>query len=73
MATSKKRVTVNLSVENAEYVKGVAHSHGKTLSWAIEKIIEEYREGAFKLDRPGRQQPREDIHYDDDNPLIEKK
>lgn len=73
MATSKKRITANLSDENAEYVRGIALSHGKTMAWAVEKIIEEHKAAVYDTNKPGRQQERTIPDYDEDNRFIEKK
>jgi len=40
MGTAKKRVTISLSPDHEEYVKSISEKTGKSLSGAIQTIIE---------------------------------
>ena len=71
MATSRKRVTANLSAEHYNYLLAVANSHGMTLSWAVSKIIEDHLSKGHSIGG-SRQIKREALNYDPDNKLIEK-
>jgi len=73
MATSKTRITVSLSENRLDYVRNVALEHGKSLSWAIEKIIVDHMAGEFRVKQLKKQFPRIEPDYDPENPQIEKK
>ena len=73
MATSRKRVTVNLSEKNAEYINGIAQQMNKTQSWVIEKIIDDHRSSEAQFDKSKKQLKKIKPDYDEDNPFIEKR
>ncbi|MEL7482294.1 MAG: hypothetical protein AAGJ29_12115, partial [Pseudomonadota bacterium] len=67
-----KRITANLLEENAAYVEGIAKGRGKTLAWAIERIIEEHKEGSYRARKPGQPPKRRLADYDEESPHVKK-
>lgn len=75
MPTNRARITVNLSDEAKEYVAAIANTHGKTMSWAIEKIILTHRNQDKSLMVPNRKDAftNPDMNFNiDDVPLAEE-
>ena len=75
MPTNRARITVNLSDDAKEYVAAIANTHGKTMSWAIEKIILTHRNQDKSLRIPNRKDAftSPDMNFDIDGvPLAEE-